>query len=572
MRKPVVWMIGIVMVAQHAAVGAEAVVSGDAGLLGGRTVHVIQIVEPPEVGDTLIRHPGRRLVASVEFNERGEAKIRVDPGRYAFRVLYGRGDTIVNLSSGPVDVGGDTRVVLGDVHTRMVTAPGDAQLSECLFRVRGVPMKDEQRRRFWEFNPERKMIRETIAAPSFKLIESKGRHTPVRVTCRKGAATTVLWMDTGFDYARHPVNRVAFEYDGDGDDLDRVSNARYTWLLPEMDSITFDLKTEPVFYTNRVWIEGFHRYDLDGSKLSFNMRSRVLDRKTVIRWGGALTPYAYARRMMKWKAPHNELVWGAYLATAHNDVLNTFAEPEHVPAHLRHDQASPKAQIAWKAQLIYKGPGPFPGVNPYGIDMTAKQIDELFDDVDALRKNLKVKVAYRVGGRDVTQTVELTPFVTHRTERFSIEAPRHWAGRVNCYMAKLGFVYGICKGYRITHVDRIQLFFTKNWGAGWTSTTARKSKKNMQMGFEDLRRRQSLYTVNELLTHEMLHAWGYEHGRRHNQTIKEAETILLYVRHTLADHPEFRPDAITREMRIESAGHDGSHETAKLNLPTRAVE
>lgn len=572
MRNPARIIVAIVFVLCQGAHAFEVTVSGDDALVGNRTVHVVQIVAPPEVGDTLIRHPERRLIASAKCDAQGEVKVDLEPGRYVFRVLYRKGDTVVNLSSGRTDVLANLRVGFGETRERDITAPDGAVMTECLFRVRGVPMKKEQRRGFWEFNPKRTMIRETIAAKSFKLIDSADEHTPIRVVYRKGDARTVLWIDTAFDYDNHTAHKVTFRYVGPADDYKRIADAKYSWLLPEMDEFTFDLKKEPTFYTNRVWIEGYHGYDIGASELSFNVRSRVLEGDTVIPWGGPVKPYAYARRMMKWAKPNNEIVWGAYLATEHNDVLNTLAEPDKMPAVLRPEQISPKAKVDWKVDLVYTGEGSFPEVRPYGVSVSKDQIEELFADIDALEKELRVKIAYRIDGHAVDQELSLTPFVTHRTPTLSFEAPRHWAGRVNCYMAKLKFVSDICEGYRITGVDRIQLFFTKNWGAGWTSTTAKRADKTMQMGFEDLRRRHSLYTVNELLTHEMLHAWGHQHGQRHNRTIKEAETILLYVRHTLADHPEYRPDPVTQEFVIESAKHDGSHKTTKQNHPKRTVQ
>jgi hypothetical protein len=516
------------------------------------------------------------------FNKRGVCELNLPEGVYQFHVLGRNGDTIVALSSGDKQIKDDATIKLRSQApvTPQVRHKGNSiPIISLQVRVRGIPLQAEEKRGFWEHEDSRVMVREAWrpsknsgkAGP--KLILSPGQSYPTHIVAIQGDTHAVIWKELRADeptcdLGKLDLRELRFKWAGDDRSLATVVDPEWILYLPDQDTVTLPLRKDTRLLTNRHWLESSYGYRTkSGEKIHFVRRARLFPPGTSeVRWGGALKASAYARVLMQWGKPEEAVVWGAYLHNAQNDVVHTFDAKDK-----EYKCDTPLSEIEWSARLIRTDGKKIPtgilkGTRLGSIPVTKSYLKEEIGDIDAPERVFAIEVAYRLNGEKVSLKLPPVPFVTWRSKRVSLEAPREWAGQAGAYLDKAERIMDYCiQKQRTGGIEHLQLFWTNNWGAGWTNTTRPAKHKRMQMSFEDLRRRQSIFDLPDIFVHEMLHAYGYEHGGEQDQAIRFIETVYLYHRHALADHPEYEPSSVKLLREIESARNRGDRTYGKFN-------
>lgn len=548
-------------------------------LVASRSLRVVRVLQAPAKVPPIHRLPTHILQKDPpSFDKEGVCEVTLSEGVYQFHVLAQEGDTLIALTTGDRMIKDDATVTL---RTQTAFTPrlrhlgAELPITSFQVRVRGIPLPAEAKRGFWEHEDRRSLVREvTPAAP--KLFLSPGHAYPVRILAKRGNTHAALWYDLRsddkvIDLENHDLRDVSFKWAGDDRSRAGVATAEWVLHLPDHDDHKLPLHDDTRLLTNRHWVESSYGYrTTTGEQLHFVPRARLLPKgASTILWGGDLRPRAYARVLMQWAAPQEAIVWGAYLHNGHGDIVHTFEPKDRHP-----NNSTPVAQIEWSARLIRQDGEKLP-VTPsqetrFGsIPVTKDYVRDHLGDLDTLEKTLAVEVAYRHNGENVAVTLKPSPFVTWRSRRVALEAPRDWAGQAHAYLDKAERIMDYCsQKERVAGLEQLQLFWTNNWGAGWTHTTSAAKHKRMQMSFEDLRRRHSLFDLPDIFVHEMLHAYGYEHGREHDDAIRAIETVYLYHRHALADHPEYEPALVQVVYEVESARNRGDDTFGKFKRLT----
>jgi len=413
-------------------------------------------------------------------------------------------------------------------------------------------------------------------------IPGPGQKCPVRLTGHglvKGAAThVVLWTDFNpptlqlnlpapqNETAQLPLYRVRFQWLGDKAELAQIKNPTARLYFPEGDTLDLPLSLDTQLITNRNFIEMSCSYETaEGEHIEYNRRSHVLTPNYTINWGGPLFPAAYARFAGKWAKPGRSLLWGAYLHNPAGDIVSVNEFPREHP-HPRKPSGHPTyldfcqrySGIQWKQTLHRIDGGPVPE-NPENL--SDRDIQNI-GDLTRMSDNYLVAVSYVLHGRKVEMNVPLSHFVTWKSKHISLEAPIHWTDRATAYLDKMERIYTICQPLQQYTPDFIQLFWSNNYGAGYT--VGPKTKKRVSMGFFDLRDRKDIYSQPDTLIHEVLHAFGYHHGAGHNQAISKGSHTFDRHDIVLADHPEYTPEPVTIEYSIEDTRDDGADNYGKF--------
>ncbi len=492
------------------------------------------------------------------FDRRGRCEVRLDAGRYRFDVLTKSGSTQVALSTGltRIDSDGERTIQVGKPATvRLLDGSKVLRLDQVRF---GIPGTLEGMT--WDAGP---------AGPEVML--SPDRDFPARILARgrsqEGPVHVMLWtqlkasrLDLDLSAWDGWLSRAKFRWLGDAAGRGRIRNPTATFHLPEGDELEIPIEPGTRLVTNRRFIEMSYSYETAaGERLVFSRRSRLLSREHTIPWGGPLTEAAYARVAMKWAKPGRSLLWGAYLHNGEGDVvsLNEFppekshrrTESGH-PTYLSYRQ--PFSKIDWKQTLHRIDGGPV----PRDLENLSTGDLERIGDINRMHENYLVAVSYVLDGKQVEKNVPLSRFVTWKSKHTSLEAPVHWGGRPAAYLDKMERIHAICQPLGRYTPDFIQLFWTNNYGAGYT--IGPRSKKRIQMGFFDLRDRKGLYSLPDILIHEVLHAFGHGHGRGHNEAIGAARRIFERHRAYLAGRPDYAPEPVVLDYSIEDTRNHGA--------------
>lgn len=553
-------------------------------LVESKTLWVVRVGQPnPAEVPSIHRFPS--LVIQKEkqsFDKQGVCKLNLAEGVYQFHMLSRSGDTIVALSSGDQQIKNDATIKLlsQSPMSPQVRHKGNAiPIISLQVRMRGIPLQAEENRGFWEHEDKREIVREVWQAAKDsgekgpKLILSPNQAYPVRIIARQGDTHAVIWKELRDDEATLDLEKldlrdVRFKWAGDDKSLTNVVDPEWILNLPDHDDLTLALRKDTRLLTNRHWLESSYGYrTMSGETIHFVQRARLFPLGVSdVQWGGELKASAYVRVLLQWAKPEEAIVWGAYLHNGHSDVVNTFEAKDKEPK-----SSTPLSEIGWSAKLIrtdgkeIPAAGIGPGTRFGSIPVSKDYVKDEIGDRDTLERVFAIEVAYRLNGEKVALKLPPAPFVTWRSKRVSLEAPREWAGQAHAYLDKAERIMDYCiQKERVGGLEHLQLFWTNNWGAGWTNTTRPAKHKRIQMSFEDLRRRQSIFDLSDIFVHEMLHAYGYEHGREHDQAIRFIETVYLYHRHALADHPEYEPSPVNLLYEIESGRNGGGSTSEKF--------
>jgi len=528
-------------------------------LVAGRELCVVRHDEPRPRRST-----SKPLDPAPRFDRLGTCQVRLDTGTYRFDVLARDGSTLVALTTGRTEVDGEATLTIRTQKPRpirLLRAGKELALDRVTLRSEGTLTAVE-----W---PGPGGDRETHP----QVVLSPGQDFPVRLigreTTPKGVDSVVLWAaldatrtDTDLAGWAGWLGRSGFRWAGTGEGLRRVKDPAVTLYFPEGDELKLPLAPGAALVTNRRLVELSYAYETAaGERLEFNRRGRVLEADGVIDWGGPLTPAAYARVAMKWDKPGRSLLWGAYLYNAAGDVVSLNDFPPEKP-HRRLESGHPTyltfrqpfAAIGYKQTLHRLDGGPVPA-DPENL--TERDLAAI-GDVNRLHENYLVAVSYVLDGKVCQHNVTPDPFVTWRTKHVALEAPRHWNGRAAAYLDKMERVYEICKPLGRYTPERVQLFWTNNYGAGYT--VGPPSNKRIQMGFFDLRDRKDLFSLPDVLVHEVLHAFGHVHGREHDAAIGQGERVFARHRAYLADTPAYLPEPVRVDFSVEDARDFGAED------------
>jgi hypothetical protein len=556
-------------------------------LLLSTTAHAANLVtilcDQPKlvVGEQLhvVRHDTPRprqntrwlLKAAPRFDRLGKCEVRLDDGSYRFEILAKRDSTFVALSSGLTKIESDLQMTIKTgkpVTVRLRHKARELAIEQVTFRVQGTLTQLK-----WS-----KPIDSDSKGP--EVILSPGQDFPVRVLARGPARTgkagrvhVVMWMPlqasrSHLDLSRHTawLGSSRFEWSGKKTELEGIKNATARLYLPEGDELDVPIESDTTFITNRRFVEMSYSYETAaGERLEFNRRSHRLKPRHSIDWGGPLTAAAYARVTMKWAKPGRSLLWGAYLHNAAGDVVSRNEFPPEKP-HRRTSSGHPTyldfrqsfSGGAWKQTLHRVDGGPVPA-DPENL--TQRDLDKI-GDVNRMHENYLVAVSCVLDGKKFERNVPLSRFVTWKSKRASIETPASWGGRPAAYLDKVERIHAICQPLGRYTPDFLQMFWTNNYGAGYT--VGPRSNKRIQMGFFDLRDRKGLHSLPDILIHEVLHAFGYRHGRPHDEAIRKARRIFKQHQIFLADHPDYVPEPVTVDGSIEDTRNFGAENHGKF--------
>jgi hypothetical protein len=532
-------------------------------LVAGRRLWIVRHDGPEE------RQNSRSVLQQkAAFDRRGKCEVTLDAGTYRFDVLARDGSTVVALTTGATEIRRDTELELQAQEARPLSVSYQGRklvLDRATFRVEGCLEKVE-----WS-----RSSASAAAGPSVVL--SPDQYFRARlIGNRRGAdeqVHVILWVkltpsDLALNVPRREgwLSRTRLKWQGDKAGRRKIARATARLYFPENDHLDVPIGAATLLVTNRRFIEMSYGYETTpGKHVEFNRRSHVLSPAHTIGWGGPLKLSAYARVTMKWAKPGRSLLWGAYLHNGAGDVVSLNEFPPEKP-HKRTAEDYPSylnfrqrfSDIQWK-QTLHRIDGQH--VPADAENLTERDLDKI-DDVNRMHENYFVAVSHVLDGQQVHENVPLAKFVTWRSKHVSIEAPATWGGRPAACLDRIERVFAICRPLGRYTPGSIQMFWTNNYGAGYAIGS--RANKRVQMGFFNLRDRKCLYSLPYILIHEILHTFGYSHGREHDQAIAKATRIYHNHRAFLADNPGYTPEAIALDRSVEDARNFGAENHGKF--------
>jgi hypothetical protein len=140
------------------------------------------------------------------------------------------------------------------------------------------------------------------------------------------------------------------------------------------------------------------------------------------------------------------------------------------------------------------------------------------------------------GGAAIDRVMPLsTASVPRASAHFSTNVPEGWEGRTDLYLAQCERARSIlCNVTGRQPKERLTLTWrAANKAQGWTS--------GIIMVLGGLHDEKGLYDYPWALMHELLHAFGYPHGREMSLCHRPATERLRAFQWYVVDHPEYVP-------------------------------
>ena len=596
-----VFLSGFLGWAHPAAAVDVELFCADAGLVEGRSVHVLHYAEP-----VIPKTSSFQWVTGLRTKfSAGTCRLRVNPGTYRFEALFTKQDgTVVALSTGKQALSDDTKLVLKTQKSQLIGLTYEGQslpIVSTQFRVPGT------------------MLIEEVGGPSPEAIVSPDADLKARIIAiKQGQAPVyaVVWGD--LDESR-PTVEVADGWHSQCQFKslcsEKTADAKATFFLPEArrgmkgtgntmayeklyegqnpkDLLVVPMDPSVTFVTNRRFVEMWYEYkNQAGDTLRFTRRPVLLSKNHEIEWGGDFRLTAHARVMMTWIKNTRAISWGADLINAAGHRLNLPEDAVGLPG----DTATfpEDTEIAWKQKLLRRDghsltlgkPGQKPKKNNYGerTDADDFQLEEYLseqqyseaykrlkdgDAIDGVNVDVsdlfKVQVSYKLNGREVTKVVSCSPWVHYKTPHADLLAPRGMNDVAYSTLDRIERTWTYGSAYpKKKQLDRI----TTRWtGCRWQGYSVGGKHSHVQLGMATLRRRHSLYGADWGPAHEYLHSWGYSHGRQHNQQIARLRRHYRDHHIFLADHPEYEPEPVTIELNNKAIAITEIYESSVIPL------
>ena len=244
--------------------------------------------------------------------------------------------------------------------------------------------------------------------------------------------------------------------------------------------------------TNRPLFHLGYRLEAESGRVLVSRKCFVLvDRIKRFVLGGKLQPSAFAKILTRLPSKKEYRVEG---------LLN---DPSGIEIDVR------SSKIDWSETFTLRGGGSLPK-NP----LDAVELGVLADPLDTVRVGVKWEWASK-------REQELTPedFIPFRSPHFQLHAPPAWRDRAEVYLAQLEFCYAILT--RTTGRKGPQRINVR-WRLNTHNAQARVGGKTswMSMPLNGLYGATDPFGRPWFMVHEMLHTFGYNHGKPMTEQVK----------------------------------------------------